>query len=131
MSDKKQETNTLSFRERFLEQAGKYKRETVAIDGLGKVEIKEPSASERSNIYKAAQIVKQVKGETHIVTDPSKLNAWAVICCCIDPATGNPVVSKADLDTLLSMPVSILDKLAKPVMEFMGEFDDDEEAEKN
>ena len=87
MAEKK--ANVVSFRERFLEHAGKYQRKTVEIDGFGQVEIKEPSAKERSAIYKAAQIIKQVKGETHIVTDPSKLNAWAVIDGLRQEGSGN------------------------------------------
>lgn len=119
----------MSFREKFLQQAGKYKKTTVVIPNIGKVEVKEPSAKQRSMIYQASQVIKQIKGETHIETDPSKLNAWSVITCCYDPETGKHVFAEGDLGTLLEMPVSVLDKLAKPVLEFVGE-DDEEELEK-
>lgn len=118
----------LSFREKFLEQAGKFQRKTIEIEGLGKVEIKEPSADERSKIYKAAQKITQRGKETSIETDPAKLNVWAIIYCAYDPATGQQVFGRADVDTLGALPTSVLDKLAKPVMEFMGEDEDDEEA---
>ena len=128
MSDK---VTALSGRENFLAQSGKFKRQVIEIEGLGKFEIKEPSGDERAKIYKAAQTVTTKGKETHIVSDPAKLNAWAIILCVYDPTTGQQMFGRADVDTLTSMPTSILDKLAKPVMEFMGESVDEEEAEGN
>ncbi len=120
----------MSFRENFLAQSGKYKRIKREIDGMGNVEIKEPSAEERAQIYKAATVVKQKGKETFLETDAAKLNVWGIIYCTFDPETGKQVFSAADVDTLVGMPSSILDKLAKPVMEFIGESDEDEEEKK-
>ena len=125
------EGKVLSFRENFLEAAqGKFRKQLVTIDGIGEVEVREPSAKKRADIYKNATVVKGVGQNTITETDPGKLAAYAVIFCIYDPATGKTAFGKADLDALLDLPSGMLDKLAKPALEFMGA-DDEETAEKN
>lgn len=119
----------MSIREKFLANADKFKKQTVEVEGIGKIEVKEPNAKQRADIYKNATVVKGVGKNQTTETDPSKLLAYAVIFCCYDPETGAKVFDLADLDTLLAMPGSWLDRIAKPALEFLGESDED--AEKN
>ena len=118
----------MSFREKFLEQASVYRKKQVDIEGIGAVEIREPSAKRRSDIYKEATVVKGTGRDQQTISDPGKLSAYAIIFMAVDVETGKPVFDKADLDTLLNLPSTIFDKLAKPALEFLGE---DEDAEKN
>lgn len=129
MADK-QEAKVLSFREKFLAQAGKYKSKVVEVEDIGRAELREPSAEQRAMIYKNAQKITQKGKETHIVTDPAALNVWSIIVCTYDPTTGAKMFDYGDYDTLANMSTSILDTLAKPVMEFMGEDEDEEDTEK-
>ena len=111
-----------SVREFMLAKNGSNKRLKVTLEGK-EIEIREPSGRERAKIYKAATVLRGT-GENAITDiDPGRLNAMAVITCCIDPSDGSRIFGMEDLDALQDLPASVLDRLAKPILEFMGESD--------
>lgn len=116
----------MSFREKFLGQVGNFKKEIIKIDDIGDVEIREITVGQRSMVYKAAMTMKGSGANAKTETDIGLLHAWAVICSAHDVKTGEPVFDKADLETLIKMPTTAMDKLAKPAMKFLGEDPDEE-----
>lgn len=119
----------IDFREKFLSDDD-FKKKTVKWKNH-KVEIRELSAKERGKVYSESTVTRQKRGSKDIIqeVDQTKLNVWAVVYQAYDPVTGTKIFSKKDFDALASLPSSVIDVLAKPALEMLGE--DLEEEEKN
>lgn len=109
-------------RDFILTSKDRFRRELVEIPGPNgqsfKVLIKEPSIRQRGEIFKAAT---KIKRNQEPEVDHAELQVWAVICCVCDPETEQPLFEPAHKDTLLSLPASIFDLLAKPALSMIGE----------
>ena len=131
MAEKKDEKKVveLGFREKFLSN-DEFRKKTVDWNGY-EVELKELTAAQRGNVYKSSMVTKTKRGSEDMIQeiDQTKLNVWAVIYQTYDPNTKTKVFQNSDFDALAALPCSVLDTLARPALELLGE--EVEEAEKN
>lgn len=124
-------TKLKGIREAFLSEKNSFKKKTIDWNDY-KIELRELNAKQRGNVYMAATVQKTDRTRPNEVIqeiDNGKLNVWAVIYQAFDADTGARIFQESDFESLASLPCSVLDTLAKPALELLGE--DAEETEKN
>ncbi len=116
-----------NIRDAFLGAKGEFKTKKIEWQGH-EIEIRELNAKQRGKVYKNATVTKQKRGSDEIIQeiDSGYLNVWAVIYCCYNPKTNTRVFQETDFNALSSLPCSVLDKLAKPALELLGEAEEEE-----
>lgn len=121
-------TEKIDIRQKFLGSKNDFKNVAIKWNGHD-ILVRELKAGQRGDVFKKATVIRQKKGETFQEIDNGALSVWAVIYCCYYSDGRTRIFDSADYEALRDMPSSVLDKLAKPALELLGE--DKEETVKN
>lgn len=131
----KETNNVVHLRDYFLASRARHRRIPVTaklpnpITGEEteiRLEMWEPTGKERGLIFNASTVMR--KGQDPEV-DHAELQVWSIIYCARDPETGEQLFDASHHDALLALPASVLDILARPALQLLGE--DAETAAKN